>query len=150
MTPRLINGAGEGDKKSPSPIVDHEVLDPLELAHLDGSPTMKRDFANGSFASFEGSSSRHSLALQYLSQRARSDILHRRKMANIFGRSPQVKVLISACEPRMYWRGAGDCFRQCAGLSGSSSPQANGQISGGRARVGPLQGAREALVSESV
>jgi hypothetical protein len=23
---------------SPSPIVDHEVLDPLELAHLDGSP----------------------------------------------------------------------------------------------------------------
>ena len=36
---------------SPSPIVDHEVLDPLELAHLDGSPTVKGDFANGSFAS---------------------------------------------------------------------------------------------------
>ena len=35
----------------PSPIVDHEVLDPLELAHLDGSPTVKGDFANGSFAS---------------------------------------------------------------------------------------------------
>ena len=71
MKPRLINAAGEGD----SPIIDHEVLDPLELAHLDGSPPVKRDFANGSFGSFEGSSSRHSLALQYLSQRARSDIL---------------------------------------------------------------------------
>ena len=36
---------------SPSPIVDHEVLDPLELVHLDGSPTVKGDFATGSFAS---------------------------------------------------------------------------------------------------
>jgi hypothetical protein len=35
---------------SPSPIVDHVVLDPLELAHLDGSPTVKGDFANGSIA----------------------------------------------------------------------------------------------------
>ena len=29
------------------PIVDHEVLDPLELAHLDGSPTVNRDSQTG-------------------------------------------------------------------------------------------------------
>ena len=48
MTPRLINGAGEL-----SPIVDHEVLDPLELAHLDGSPTTSATSQTGHSRHFE-------------------------------------------------------------------------------------------------
>jgi hypothetical protein len=32
---RLINGAGEGEGVSPSPILYHDVLDQLELTHAD-------------------------------------------------------------------------------------------------------------------
>jgi hypothetical protein len=41
---RLINGAREGEGRSPSPILYHDVLDQLELPHADSDQMVDINF----------------------------------------------------------------------------------------------------------